>query len=64
MNDFFTDDVDVNALSFEGKTALFLACRNGDDYTRIVRLLLSAGADPMENGGHMWVLPLQKGNCS
>ncbi|XP_066946236.1 LOW QUALITY PROTEIN: ankyrin repeat and SOCS box protein 14-like [Macrobrachium rosenbergii] len=54
------DDAEVDALTHEGTTALQLACRSGSEYADIVKLLLSAGADPDMKAGDDWVLPLPK----
>ncbi|XP_068249187.1 ankyrin repeat and SOCS box protein 3-like [Palaemon carinicauda] len=54
------DDAEVDALTHEGTTALQLACKSGSEYEDVVRLLLSAGADPNMKSGDDWVLPLPR----
>ncbi|XP_045596674.2 ankyrin repeat and SOCS box protein 14 [Procambarus clarkii] len=52
------DDVDVDALSHDGTSALRLACKPQPCYCEVVKLLLSAGADANMKGGDNWALPL------
>ncbi|XP_071519663.1 uncharacterized protein [Panulirus ornatus] len=54
------DDVEIDALTHESTTALHLACGSGPSHSEVVRLLLSAGADPSMVEGDNWSLPLPK----
>ncbi|KAK8741406.1 hypothetical protein OTU49_002204, partial [Cherax quadricarinatus] len=54
------DDVDVDALTHESTTALQLACLPQSSHSEVVKLLLSAGADPNMMCGDNWALPLPK----
>ncbi|KAG0721870.1 Ankyrin repeat and SOCS box protein 3 [Chionoecetes opilio] len=56
------DDVQVDSLSHGGLSPLYLACLgNTDSHSKVVELLLSAGADPDMGSGDTWDVPLHTG---
>ncbi|XP_042235854.1 ankyrin repeat and SOCS box protein 3-like isoform X2 [Homarus americanus] len=54
------DDADVDAMTHERTTALHLACLSQPCHSKVVKLLLNAGADANMTQGDNWSLPLPK----